>query len=148
MDNLNLLCYSNGLVYLFIYWCANWTEHSMTDYFVVTESEMGWFSRPNPEDRIIKKTNYQKNDHSTKKSKNHKTKLYCFEPNIRPNLHLVNFNVLIEIVKGYNTSFIYLINIRSYGFSFIQSSSINLMSLSQQLNPFSNQFLFIKREIC
>ena len=36
----------------------------------------------------------EENDQMTKKAKNHKTKEYCFEPNIRSNLHLVNFDVL------------------------------------------------------
>ena len=48
----------------------------------------------------------------TKQPKKQKTKdrKYCFEPNIRSNLHLVNFDVLIEKVKmmslteNFNTS--------------------------------------------
>ena len=61
-----------------------------------------WYIRPNPVDRINRKLNDQKkrNDQTIKKQKNKKTKdqKYCFVPNIRSNLHSVNFNMLVVVL--------------------------------------------------
>ena len=85
-----------------------------------------WSSRPNPEDRINKKQRTEKinkNDQTTEKSKTHKTKKYCFEVNIRFNLHL--FGHLIFYLFG-----TLVLNIWSFGL-FIRSSCFGLiMSLS------------------
>ena len=65
----------------------------------MTYFRLSWYSRPNAEDQIKRKPDDQKNDKTTEKACNHKTKWYCFEPNIWSDLHLVNSDVSIEKEK-------------------------------------------------
>ena len=69
-------------------------------FWVQIPLKPSWSSRPNPEDQINRKPDDRKNDQTTEKAKNLKTKSNAIKPNIRSNLHLVNFNVLFEKVKN------------------------------------------------
>ena len=87
--------------------CLSTFIHEQLLYELVQQTEPRGPKNRKPDD--------QKKDQTTQKAKNHKSKQYCFKPNIRSNLSVVNFDVLLEKGKKllYIEDFIYVPNMKN-----------------------------------